>query len=240
MRAHGRTRLVLLLAIGAALAGVAAPAASASWGRKADNGTRCSQGNGHHCYDLAYWEMTGAERVEGTLAYQDTESMDVPGWTSGDFVDNEEWATFRNSGYWIEAGQESGEYIDCCSLHPFYAWMNGSGYSQYVAPWTWPSGQYNLYQLSGQSHDGRWCAYFASTQALCIAGFPAWSNQLEVGVEIAANTKPINGGREDTNAWWESAAHNWLKEGIYLDSGMCVSRNPYPFPALGNIIYATC
>ncbi len=229
-----------LLALAVLVLGACPTVASASWGRKSNNGEACSQGNGHHCYATAEWQMTGNEKVEGTLAYQDTTDADVPGWESGDFIDNEEWAVFLPSGYWIEAGQTAGEYMDCCSLHPFYAWFNGSGYSQYVAPWTWPAGENNLYQLSGQSHNGTWCAYFASTQARCISGFPAWSNDLQVGDEIAANTKPANAGHEDTDGWWEGTTHNWLKEQAYADGGMCVSRYPLPYPALGNISYGTC
>jgi hypothetical protein len=184
--------------------------------------------------------MTGVERVEGTLAYQNTTNMNVPGWASGDFVDNEEWAVFLPAGYWIEAGQEAGEYMDCCSLHAFYAWYNGAGYFQYVAPWTEPANENNLFQLSGQSHNGTWCAYFGNTQARCEGGFAAWSNDLQVGDEIAANTKPVNAGREGTDGWWEHTTHNWLKEYTYADGGMCLSRNPYPYPALGNINYGTC
>jgi hypothetical protein len=235
------SRIGLPMLLAALILACAFPiATSASWGKKYDNGERCSQGNGHHCYAIAEWEMTGVEKVEGTLAYQYTTTMNVPGWATGDFVDNEEWAAFLPSGYWIEVGQTAGEYMDCCSLHPFYAWMNGSGYSQYIAPWTWPASENNLYQLSGQSHDGHWCAYFASTQALCVGGFPAWSNDLQVGLEIAANTKPANAGHESTNAWWESKTHNWLKEYAYADGGTCLSRYPYPYPALGNIYFGTC
>ncbi|HEX5223781.1 MAG TPA: hypothetical protein VFW29_01500 [Solirubrobacteraceae bacterium] len=234
-------RRVALCAVLALIALTALPpGAWASWGHKSDNGEACSRGENHHCYSIAEWLMTGGERVEGTLAYQDTTAMNVPGWASGDFVDNEEWAAFQNTGYWIEAGQTSGEWMDCCSLHPFYAWFNGSGYSQYVAPYTWPGNENNLYQLSGQSHNGTWCAYFAQTQERCEPGFPAWSNLLEVGDEIAANTKPSNAGHEDTDGWWEGTTHNWLKEFAYADGGMCISRYTLPYPALGNINYGTC
>jgi hypothetical protein len=233
-------RLPLAAAVIAAALTLLPAVAVASWGSKWDNGEHCSQGNGHHCYSIAYWEMTGVERVEGTLAYQFTEAMNVPGWASGDFVDHEEWASFRSSGYWIEAGQTAGEYMDCCSLHPFYAWYNGGGYWQYVAPYTWPANTNNLYQLSGQSHNGTWCVYFGQTQERCVPGFPPWSNELEVGAEVAANTKPATVGREGTNGWWESTTHNWLKEKRYVDGGMCIARNPYPYPALGNIAFSTC
>lgn len=227
------------LALAAAALALAPACALASWGKKADNGERCSQGTNHHCYAIAYWPMTGGEQVEGTLAYQYTESMNVPGWANGDFVDNEEWASFRESGYWIEAGQTAGEYMDCCGLHPFYAWDNASGYTQYVAPYTWPGNANNLYQLSGQSHNGTWCAYFAQTQMRCVPGFPAWSNELEVGVEVAANTKPQNTGREGTDGWWGGATHPWLKEQRYVDGGLCAATNSKA-PALGNIAFSTC
>ncbi len=238
MRRVGRTAILASLAAVAVIA-LSPAVAGASWGSKRDNGERCSQGNGHHCYAVAEWEMTGGERVEGTLAYQYTEAMNVPGWAGGDFVDNEEWESFRASGYWIEAGQEAGEYMDCCSLHPFYAWQNGSGYSQYVAPWTEPGNANNLYQLTGQSHNGVWCAYFGQTQMQCIGGFPPWSNQLEVGVEVAANTKPANTGKEGTNGWWENAVHPWLKERRYVDGGLCAATNQSA-PAKGNIQFSTC
>lgn len=233
-------RLASLCAVIALFAVVVPSAANASWGKKSDNGEHCSQGNGHHCYSIAEWYMEGGEHVEGSLAYQDTTDMYVPGWDSGDFVDNEEWAFFHPSGYWVEVGQTAGEYMDCCSLHPFWAFDNASGYTQYVAPWTWPANENNLYQISGQSDDGHWCLYFASTQAQCPSGFPATNNGLEVGDEIAANTKPENAGHEDTNAWWEHTTHNWLKEHAYADGGMCISRYEYPYPALGNINYGTC
>jgi hypothetical protein len=231
-----------LIAIAAALVALAAlPAlAGASWGSKEDNGERCSQGNGHHCYAVAYWDMTGSERVEGTLAYQDTEAMNVYGWASGDFVDNEEWAEFQSTGYWVEAGQTSGEYMDCCSLHPFYAWDNANGYTQYVSPYTWPGNANNLYQLSGQSHNGTWCLYLSTNQERCVSGFPAWSNFLEVGVEVAANTKPLNTGREGTDGWWNKETHEWKKEARSVDNGLCAARNTSPWPALGYIAFSTC
>lgn len=81
----------------------------ASWGGG------CSQV--HHCYAIATWLMGAGEKVEGTQDNQDTTEMNVPGWQNGDFVDNEGWTVFEPSGYWVEAGNTSGEYYDCCSLH---------------------------------------------------------------------------------------------------------------------------
>jgi hypothetical protein len=233
-------RRVLLALLAALLALAAVPAvATASWGSKANNGEHCSQGNNHHCYAVAAWPMKGAEQVEGTLAYQYTEAMNVYGWAGGDFVTNEEWVGFEPAGWWVEVGQEAGEYMDCCSLHPFYAWANAGGYTQYVAPYAWPGNNNNLFQISGQNHNGTWCIYFGQTQEHCVTGFYKWSNLLEVGVEAAANTKPLNTGREGTNGWWENATHNWLKEERYVDHGLCAARNSGA-PALGNIAFSTC
>jgi hypothetical protein len=223
------------------LAALLPASASASWGKKSDNGEHCSQANPHHCYVLAKWLMEGSEQVEGTLAYQYTTAMNIPGWASGDFVDNEEWAAFEPYYHWVEAGQTAGEYMDCCSLHPFYAYNNSAGYWQYVAPWTVAGWTNNLYQLVAAG-SGVWCVDWTYTQVSCSSGFPTYSNNLEVGDEIAANIKPENAGHEQTNATFlNGKQYNWLKERAYADGGMCVSRyTGPPYPALGNINFGTC
>lgn len=225
-----------------ALAAMLPATASASWGKKSDDGGHCGQADGHHCYAIVAWEMHGAEQVEGTLAYQYTTAMNVPGWASGDFVDNEEWAAMQASGNWVEAGQTAGEYMDCCSLHSFYAYKKGSAYWQYVATtWTVPGWTNNLYQLVAAGN-GVWCVYWGTAQVSCSAGFPTYSDELQVGLEIAANTKPANAGHEQTNATFlDGKQYNWLKEWAYADGGTCLSRyTGPPYPALGNINYGTC
>jgi hypothetical protein len=226
--------------------------ASASWGKNSKNGEACSQGDNHHCYALDEWYMNGGEQVEGTLAYQDTTTMYVPGWEGGDLVDNEEWAVFPNEGYWVEVGQTAGgngftneppnELFarNCCSLHSFYGWNNAGGFSDYAAPWTVAANEYHLYQISGQTHKGIWCPYFTETQAWCESGFPDYNKDLQVGGEYGANTKPENAAHEDTNGWWYDKEYNWLKESQYHDEGLCTSRYPYPTPQAGNINYGTC
>jgi len=234
-----RMGCVLLACV--ALAAIASPSvASASWGKKSDNGEACSQGNGHHCYSTAEWAMSGSEQVEGTLAYQYTTAANVPGWASNDFITNEEWAVFGTE--WVEVGQIAGYGINCCSLHRFDAWERNKIFTMYIEqPQTVNGWENNLYQISGQSHDGHWCTYFGSTQVACPSGFPTWNKDLQVGLEVGANTKPENAGHEQTNAWWESTTHNWLKEIAYADGGLCISRySGPPGPALGNINYGTC
>jgi hypothetical protein len=213
--------------------------ASASWGWSWEKGEHCSQGNNHHCYALSEWIMKGSEQVEGSLAYQWTESMNVPGWESGAFIDNEEWVSFQSTGYWVEVGQTAGEDMDCCSLHSFYAWDNASGYSQYVAPWTVGANEWKLYQVSGQNHNGTWCLYFGSTQVRCPTGFSDYSDELQVGAEYATETEPSNTGHEETNGWWGDKEYNWLKEHAYADEGTCLERYGSP-PELGNIAFWTC
>jgi hypothetical protein len=97
--------------------------AGATWGNK------CSLGNGHHCYAVAQWEMTGSgngggEEVKGLSSEFYTTAMLVPQWENGDFVTNEQWM----SGYygrWVEDGQvagynspsEEGREVNYDSLH---------------------------------------------------------------------------------------------------------------------------
>lgn len=45
-----------------------------------------------HCYVVAEWDMKGVEEVYGGDTEQRTSYIDVPGWESGYFVDNELWA----------------------------------------------------------------------------------------------------------------------------------------------------
>jgi hypothetical protein len=214
--------------------------ASANWGRKTNNGASCGPFEGEHCYAIDEWNMTGAEKVEGTLAYQYTTAMNVPGWASGDFVTNEEWALFEPYFHWVEAGQIAGASMDCCGLHEFYAYDNSSGFWKVTAPWTVPAWTNNLYQLVAAG-SGTWCVDWATTQVACSSGFPTYSNRLLVGDEIAAATKPENAGKEGTNATWvDGSVHNWNKAQPYADGGMCLSQNTSPYPAPGNINFGTC
>lgn len=213
--------------------------AEASWGKKTNNGEQCSQGNGHHCYAFAEWYMTGTEQVEGTSVYEYTTDAEVPAWNTGDFFTQEEWVSFHPSEYWVETGQIAGYKMDCCKMHPFYAWDNASGFyinpSKGFVPWD----ENELYQVSGQNHNGTWCPYWGKEQKPCTTGYYDYSNRLIVGTEIGANTKPVDDGEEGVNAWWSDSTHNWQKEARYVDGGLCAGRNSHA-EAFGNIWFATC
>lgn len=217
-------------------------ARAATWGNK------CSQGEGHHCYAVATWEMSKGEKVEGTETEQYTTAIDVPGWASGDFVDNEEWAVFPPSFHWVEIGQSAGEYRNCCSLHWFYAYENSSGYheasSWEVAPSSWNA--YFMRSVGG----GVWCFDVGPNgeeQIACVGGFPTYSEWLEDGAEIAANAQPTNAGSVVANATFtDGTVHTWNFASDELANGsgrvgyngMCIAPfTPVDFP--GNIYYGT-
>jgi hypothetical protein len=213
-----------------------AVARAASWGREG-----CSQVR--HCYSIAEWYMTGGEKVEGTLDIEDTTAMNVPGWASGDFVDDEGWTDFLSSGYWVEAGNTAGEYFDCCGIHPFFAHQNHSGYYQYVAPWT-TTGNYGgppgepYYQMYGPGPT--WSTYWWGNLVNQEGGFSTYSNDLQVGMEIAANTKPANAASiADDATWTDGSVHNWNKAAWYAEPGTCIGKNGKS-PATGNVTVGTC
>ncbi|MBA3809801.1 MAG: hypothetical protein H0X28_15620 [Solirubrobacterales bacterium] len=204
-------------------------AKAASWGKG------CSQT--HHCYATAEWLMHGGEMVEGTLDIEDTTSMNVPGWASGDFVDHEGWTIFEPAGYWVEAGNTAGEYFDCCGRHPFYAHKNAGGYGQYVAPGTVTGEPY--YQMNSTGGNA-WSTYWWGNLVNTEWGFSTYSNDLEVGLEVAANTKPATSASIADNATWtDGSVHNWNKAEWYHDSGTCIGPNAKA-PAVGNVSVSTC
>src|SRR4051794_4409739 len=85
--------------------------AAASWGKKASGGA-CSYGESHHCYAVAEWFMPKSnEKIEGLSTNVITTAMNVPYWQNGDFVTNEQWASFPGSR-WVEDGQTAGNGYD--------------------------------------------------------------------------------------------------------------------------------
>jgi hypothetical protein len=210
----------------------------ASWGKSKTTGKACSQGN--HCYAVAGWYMpaTGGA-VEGSIDEVNPTTMDVPGWDSGDFVDQEGWTSFPSTGYWVESGATAGEYMSCCSIHPFWARENGAGYVQGVAEWTL-SGEHAYQEWAIGS--GTWNIYWDGKLIEGnLGGFSTYSEDVEAGTEIAANTKPSAAAEIDTAVWWtEETEHNWSYENEkYADEGMCLGRDGR-HPALGNITTGTC
>jgi hypothetical protein len=215
----------------------------ASWGKSRTTGDACSQGENHHCYAVAGWYMPttggGGEEVEGAIDDVLPTTMDVPGWASGDFVDQEGWTSFPSTGYWVESGATAGEYMDCCSIHAFWARENGEGYLQAVDEWTW-SGERSYREMA--TGGGKWNVYWdGSLIQGNLGGFSTYSKFVQAGTEIAANTKPSAAAEIDTAVWWtEGTEHNWSYENEkYADEGMCLGRDGR-HPALGNITTGTC
>jgi hypothetical protein len=236
-------KLIVLAALAASL--LLPALASASW-----DGGVCNQSEGGHCYVLEGWKMSGVEKIEGASEYIETKDMNVGGWASGAFVDNEMWLGFNSEPEkYTEVGQTSGgnHFIlepenepferNCCALHAFWSYaISKNNWYDYAAPWAEPPNTWNLYQISGQSHNGTWCDYFTSTQAWCKSGYPSWATDIEVGAELVANSEPENWARSAVNAWWGGTTHNWLKSTPEAEPHLCYNRSEYH----GNFEWWTC
>ena len=216
-----------------------ARARAATWG---NNCKAESYPVNHHCYMIAVWHMEGGEEVEGTESEQDTTNMDVPTWASGDFVTDEEWANFTGSERWAEIGQQGGHGVSCCEVWWFYAMSSGP--HQFWTSgriWQIPPGQYANYGMKSIGN-GNWCFTIGptwETTYACHGGFDTYSKELEVGMEVGAEAKPVNSGSDYVNATWtDGSIHTWNKAFAYVNTpGLCYSHNgPYP----GNINYGTC
>lgn len=219
----------------------------ASWGE--GTGGHCGPGEGHHCYVLEEWNMSGVEKIEGASAYIETKQAYVPDWEAGGFLDNEMWLGFNGTEAYTEVGQTAGgngfklepenERFErnCCSLHAFWSYTySPSNWYDYAAPWVEAANTWNLYQISGQNHNGTWCDYFTETQAWCKTGFATWATWIEDGAEYATSTEPENRARSAVNAWWEDKTHNWLHSETYHDQKLCEKETEYH----GNFEWWTC
>lgn len=196
-----------------------APAKAATW--------KCYRNSEetHHCYALAEWDMVGCPRecIQGGVADIVTESMDVPGWASGDFVDDEMWETSKSSEGWVESGTTAGGGLDCCSLHRFEADMNnnGTGYSEYVQPGAVNGDEAHDYVIQDLEHNGNWRVYWGQENTdwyeagVYNHGYPSSTDELEAGFEGGANTQPYNSAVQAlAGVWGEPPSwHPW--EGVY-------------------------
>ena len=237
------------LALSAALG--LAPGASARWGPRESCSALVTEEINHHCYAIEELQMAGypKEYVSGSVAFVDSTYMNVPGWTAGDFVTNEQWVDF-NPGGWIESGQIGGAGYDCCSTHPFFAATTGGiehGFYFYESPTTVPLSSYNHYVIFDGQPRGTWRVYWGccEVKAYVYHEFPNYSNELQAGFEGGAGAQPFNWGRDEvaslvppTDAWapYETAYRHAVP---YRSPGMCMERN-YEAPAWGNILWGTC
>jgi hypothetical protein len=224
-----------------------APAKAATW--------KCyrSTEENHHCYALAYWHMAGCtkECIQGGVADEVTESMDVPGWASGDFVDNEIWESSKASHGWVESGTTAGGGIDCCSLHRFEADVNnnGTGYSEYVQPGSIPLHEAHDYVIQDLEYNGIWRVYWGQENANWYEagaynhGYSSSTDELEAGFEGGANTQPTNSAAQAlAGVWGEPPSwHPW--EGEYSHAqftespATCIEQ--WPGSWIGNSFYHT-
>lgn len=213
----------ILCAWGTVLATLLTPTASATWGNK------CSAGNGHHCYGIAEWSMSGSgngggEELKGISGEIASDAMSVPLWEKGDFVTNEMWMDAPESeGGWAEDGQiagydystEEGHEVNGYSLHPFYAYEpnNGAGaFEIYISPGTFAAGSWESYSEEDIYTNGVWCAGFPAGTAACKGGYPAFATDVQVGMEAADERQPENAGqdhiiRQNTTGTWETWPH---------------------------------
>lgn len=214
-------------------------AKAATWGSK------CSYGEGHHCYALATWAMGSGEYIYGSETIQDTTEMYVPNWESGDFVDDEEWIGFPKE-HWVEIGQTAGNAIDSHTLYPFWASQNGKGYLQTILPTSVSGGRQNHYTMRSDG-GGYWCFWVEGVGEECRNGFENTSKEVEDGIEGADESQPTNAAYVETN-WidskdegfqWDSA-HNGLynETGEVSYNGLCVTQyTPWNYP--GNVYYGS-
>ena len=188
---------------------VTAIPSAASWGKG-----ECYEAEGHHCYSMTEWLMThSGENVKGAEDIPETSSMNVPEWESGSFVDNEMWLSFNSSGGWLEIGQEGGNGLSCCTLHPFIAhneYVNSSGQLIGYEEYTWQevnASPRNLYRIEDPGANGTWCEYIWNNQVDCKSKPGHWgtyADDLQAGIEAFAGTKPSNSGNQEV----DFIAHN--------------------------------
>ena len=96
----GPSKLLLLLCTVSVFLLFAAGAQANFWGP----GGTCywnPANKAHHCYALEEWHMAGYPREygDGAVLAMDTMSTDVPGWASGDEVNDEMWLLFGANDY---------------------------------------------------------------------------------------------------------------------------------------------
>jgi hypothetical protein len=244
-------------AVNATRAGNATRRKSRKVAKVATWGNNCKRVKTNHCYGIANWSMTGSdetyggEQVLGCEAWQKTTSMYVVDWESDSFIDHEMWCGFKPQGWWVEAGQEAGSRRSCCTLYPFWALEASYGYVETPAVgWTEPADNYNLYRIESipQWNEGAWCFYYGEAQAACYPYFPTYSNNLQVGTELATEDWPDS--EEWTVAYYTGAngsgIHHWnrAEDKDITNSGgpngvTCIKENP-EYPAPGDIVAWVC
>lgn len=197
-------------------------------------GNNCGPKVEHHCYAIAYWEMSGSghgggEEVLGLQAWIDTTAMLVPGWQEGFFVDNEMWMSGPGGG-WMEDGQTTGNGYNATSLQPFWAYSIGSPaeYKEWVAPWTVSASAWHSYKIQDPGTNGIWCATLETETAECKGYFTPYATTVEIGMEAATSAAPENQGADQTAVeWTDGTWHSWNRAGETVINNLNESEAGY-------------
>jgi hypothetical protein len=223
---------VLLVAI--VILGIPA-AAQAKWGPSSNCGIKSNPVD-EHCYAIAV--RTGVAKY-ASIAAEDNEVASVTDWEGGGFITNEQWIGFGSiTSTWIENGIIMGNYRDCCTAYPFYAWENSSeGFQKYetTGPVESGSGKYNFDMLYDETVNGHWKAYWsaATNKAEWFSvkewtGWPYWYTEQEAGMEAASEYAPYHAGRDEVAAANKAPSEfwgPWTGATYENDPGVCIGHN---------------
>jgi hypothetical protein len=171
----------------------------------------CFYTNEGHCYAVSVWKSVS---IAETLIDAHTIESNVPagagchpGCKETAFVDNEEWSLFLNSEDtsdwpgWIEEGDITTQgntkpkYFEASNSWYYPKKAHGSelNFNKIILPGEGPG--YNWWDATTYSEEGgSWCDTIEGEHLLCFPGLEKWSNQLEDGLEYAANNDPERDG----------------------------------------------
>jgi hypothetical protein len=225
--------------------------ADAHWGPHGE----CSTTS--HCYAVEEWNMKGypTEYADGAALDLVPEYIDVTeSFEAEAFVSMEMWVGF-GGGTWIETGQVAGPPYGCCSLHRFYAsWGHEKELNYWESPEESLVDAESWSEIWDPSQTGEgWGIWWggagngAGTLVAADSGYPAFSDETDVGMEVSqGHSKPYASGRDEiasveppTNYWTELKSAFGHHSEMNVDGGMCAARNPYS-DHWGNIQWTTC
>lgn len=157
----------------------------------ASSAAACSTSD--HCYAL----MENFTTFEGTNASILISSDAIPGWNAGDRQQDEEWAQFPDNG-WVESGATTGTTYGGDFPNPIYFYAQdepvSSGYTETDITYDGP-GTGNWFTTGEEDlGNGVWCPFIDGGQLPCAGGLPLYSTYQTAGLEVAANTPPLNTG----------------------------------------------
>lgn len=235
MGAHIARLWIAVAVVAVIVAASTTPVAEAKWGPTNNCGIRDEPLE--HCYALSM-RNTG---VLASIAAEDNENAVVYDWEYGGFYDQEQWVSWPKASYpqnvgWVEDGITEGEYMDCCTAHPFVATLTQKNlYHQIVAPGPVASGsgEYNFDMIFDAEKNGAYHMYWSTATntanwieaARYGGGRPVNIERQEGGLEVASEDNPLHAGRQMVAAsnggeWWP-----WTGATTFKDKGVCIGAN---------------